>query len=148
MRFGRAILAGYRNTFNVAGTATVDEYWWFAAWQFTLIIAMGAGAILGVILVGMPPKSLWPVVACVAVPGVAAASTVLPLFTAQIRRVRDAGHSRLWVAAWVVLMLAQTVLSLATTQEGAASLCGILAGGLSLLIFVYTVQPSRGAKAP
>ncbi len=150
MSFGKAILSGYRNTFNFTGKASLDEYWWFVAWELTLAIAMGGGAVAGVLVCGIPPPpgaSMWPLYVLTAIPGIAAAATILPVLTAQIRRVRDSGRSGLWVGAWWAITVAQAVLTIATKQEKAATLCGLVAGGLSLFIFVWTVQPSRKANA-
>jgi uncharacterized membrane protein YhaH (DUF805 family) len=141
MSFGKAIISGYRNTFNFTGKASVEEYWWFIAWELTLAIAMGVAILIDYLIVGIDGP-IWTLYVSEGIPGLATVVTIFPILTAQIRRVRDAGRSGLWVVVSLAMLAAAVALASKNSIK-AATLCFLVQGVLSLFILVWTVLPSR-----
>lgn len=109
-------LQGWRRYFDFVGVSTRTEYW-----TFTLInLAVGLVLILGWFLTGSTNEAdqlqwnifgyLWLAFSLVA---------LIPGLTAQIRRVRDATGSGLWVLLWLLPIV----------------------GGI--VVFVMTLMPSK-----
>jgi len=161
MRFGEAIGAGYRNFFRLRGTATRPEYWFFALYYFLLF----AVALVGIIFVATQARAMGanppniPFIclglfiislACLAL--LVSFVTLIPLITAQVRRLHDAGRSGRWLVLEFILELLNALYDRIDKIDHVASVVivhGILAFaqlGISLVILFFLVQPSAESR--
>lgn len=105
MRYFRHIANALAHTFRFGGRASRSEFWSFAPPALAAVIAL---AYLASVLLwdasGHNPFYIFAEPATAAIAALALA-LLLPLPSITIRRVRDAGHLRHWLAALLILVL-------------------------------------------
>jgi len=153
MSFVEAIESCYKNYFNFSGRATRSEYWYFvlrnmivtvAVFIFLGIVLLYAKHNVGIALVGLILELITVLVLL---------GSLLPLWSAQVRRLHDMGRSGWWAGASILLAIFNEIEALASLHKSvtAADLVGLLwrfafdVAGLVLaaVILFFLVQPSR-----
>jgi len=154
MGFVEAIESCYKNYFNFSGRATRSEYWYFVLWllivMITMVIAVGIGAFY-LKMHNFVPAAAALIFGLITV--LLLLGSLVPGYSAQVRRLHDMGRSGWWVGAYFLLSSANEIDNLATHKALVASpdLGGLLFRlvfdlvvlGLGLVIFIFQVQPSR-----
>jgi uncharacterized membrane protein YhaH (DUF805 family) len=151
MGFTHAIGAGYRNIFNLTGRATRSAYWFFLWFLLVFVALIGVGVTLHQFGHNATPDRLVHFVIKCGALGFALLFfiTGVSLLSLEVRRVRDAGQSGLWVLASVLLTAAKVWVpriehinpdSWLHVVLLVLSLAGI---GVNLPIFIFLVLPSK-----
>ena len=100
MSFVEAVRVGLKKSFDVTGTATRREFWYFLLFrvlvgvvtiQFDQILLSSAEDFAA----DAPPEA-GPLTT------IAAVALLVPSITVQVRRMRDAGWSAWWMALWLI----------------------------------------------
>jgi uncharacterized membrane protein YhaH (DUF805 family) len=148
--FGEAIKAGYGSYFNFSGRATRAEFWWFALWESLLLIASGGPAATALVLFRTGNNAVAAALIVVAtICCFCLLATLIPGISIQFRRLHDAGHSGLWVPAYLVLSWTRRVVFHQAHLSGDAGQ-HMLGLGIALASFavditllVFFLQPSK-----
>jgi uncharacterized membrane protein YhaH (DUF805 family) len=158
MGFAGAVEAGYRNYFNFSGRATRAEYWWFWLWYTVLTCVTAMLAVAGITsgrsgnTAGGLALDLLGVVM-----GLGVVASIIPLLSAEVRRLHDAGHSGKWILLQILLGGLQVGLSGVGQVSPNSGVHGVLLGvllvvflievGLNIAIFIFLVQRSRPSSS-
>lgn len=149
MGFGEAIKEGYRNYFNFSGRATRSAFWWFWLWYILILGIMLALLVSGVMLQHQHAAGALPVLLLGGVFALAVLGNIIPIFSAQVRRLHDAGHSGWWVGAMILLILLRDGLRVVARHhpdDGMMPVVLVLLGAsfvVDIAVFIFYVQPSR-----
>lgn len=148
MEFIAAVKAGYINCFNVRGRATPSAYWLFFLWLLTLLL-VSLCLLTASYYVLMHSIALSNVLTDMAGGIICAAGvSIIPLFTALIRRLHDAGYSGFWVPAqFVLLILGVTLFGRFGAVGQSLGLLMVLSGScMNIAVFIFSLLPSRNAE--
>jgi len=153
MNFVQAIESCYKNYFNFSGRARRSEYWYFVLW--TLILTIAVFIFLGVMLLYVKTNILLALVSVglELITALVLLGSLVPLWSAQVRRLHDMGRSGWWAGASILLAIFNEIGALTSLHKtvSAADLGGLLwrfafdVAGLILafVILFFLVQPSR-----
>lgn len=99
MTFTDAIKTCYANYFNISGRARRAEYWWFVLFTAMVMALLAMGVIITLVaLAPTGPSDAAISLGSYVVVGVYLIAFVVPITTAQVRRLHDIGRSGWWVA--------------------------------------------------
>ena len=152
MKFSNAVEAGYRNYFNFSGRAGRAEFWWFWLWDIILTAVFAGFLISGLMLLRQHAAGAIVVLLISLIFGIALLGTIIPIYAVQVRRLHDAGHSGWWIGGEILLSAFRGGLHAAMRHNPASDLfaislvSGLIWLGVSIAIFVFLVQPSRGGQ--
>jgi uncharacterized membrane protein YhaH (DUF805 family) len=123
MGFIEGVKSGYVNCFNITGRASQSEYYIFILWitcLFILPVGVEAASFYFVPqtdfdaqiqVLNLAFGLMWAI-----------AAHVIPFLTLQVRRVHDAGYSRGWVLAMILLWGAAVAVNIVWPGAGTPSL--------------------------
>lgn len=152
MKFGEAVISGYRNAFVYSGRSTRSEYWWFTLFGVILSTLMVVGSITYAFSgVGANPTDkeayaaffkgmMYALIGCWIVVG-------LPGVALGVRRLHDIGRGGVWMILAAGFQLSVGV-GFFTGAESAASsfILTVLSAGMNimqLVIIVMAAMPSQ-----
>ncbi len=149
MGLAEAVEAGYRNYFNFSGRATRAAYWWFVLWNALLLFTTVMLAAVAILIQRTNPPGALVAAVLALILGLFLLASCIPQLAAEVRRLRDAGHSGKWVLAQIGLIVARG--GLLAVDHRVPGLGLHLAGlglalvslGIDIAIFIFLVQPSR-----
>jgi uncharacterized membrane protein YhaH (DUF805 family) len=112
--FVDAVRTGLKKSFDVTGTATRREFWYFLLFRVLVgIVTIQVDQLLlssSEDFVADAPPEAGPLTT------IAAIALLIPSITVQVRRMRDAGWSAWWMALWLIPIASVFVAALALSE--------------------------------
>lgn len=146
MKFGEAVISGYRNAFVYSSRAARSEFWWFALFGVILGTLVTVGAIMFAFgSVGSNPTAAETYDAFIN--GMLIAAIIcwiligLPLVALGVRRMHDIGRGGVWMIAAATFQLSVSVGFFSGSEAASSSfILTVLSAGMNIMQLVIIVM--------